>query len=323
MKILITKPINTIAMKILEKAGHSVTTWDKAETLSYELLKSVSKDFDALITMLSDRIDSSFLEENSHLKVITNYAVGYNNIDTQTATRLKIAIGNTPDVLTQATADLAFALLLNISRKITTSASDAKNGLWKGWEPLGYIGQNLRAKTLGIYGAGRIGQEFASLCKKAFDMEIIYCARSSKKEFENSLGATKVEFSQLLSASDIISIHCDLNEDTKEVFDIESFRKMKKTSLLINTARGQIIKQDDLLRAVRDKLIYSAGLDVTEPEPLPKDHPLYNESDILITPHIGSATTEARYKMAEIVAENILCGFEQRKLAGDVNKLFQ
>ena len=322
MKILITSPIIADATDILEAQGHTVTTWKGQESITYQELKNLAKDHDCIISMLSDRIDKEFLEDNKHLKVITNYAVGHNNIDSKTATSLNIAIGNTPDVLTEATADLALCLLLDVSRKISHSFSETKNGKWNGWEALGYIGQSLRRKTLGIFGAGRIGQKFATTMQRGFDMDIIYTARSSKEDFEKNTGANKVTFDQLLEQSDVISVHCDLNESTKDLFNKETFSKMKKNSIFINTARGQVHNEEDLLSALVEKTIWGAGLDVTNPEPIAKDSPLLFNENVVITPHIGSATLEARKAMAKIVAQNILNGLKGKKLAGDVNKIF-
>jgi glyoxylate reductase len=282
-----------------------------------------AKQHDGLITMLSDKIDKEFLEENSHLKVITNYAVGFNNIDVETATKLNIAIGNTPDVLTEATADLALCLLLDVSRKISSSVIDTKDGKWNGWEPLGYIGQSLRRKKIGIFGAGRIGQKLASTLKNAFDMEIVYTTRTKRPAFEKETGATKVDFNELLETSDVLSVHCDLNETTNGIFNKEAFDKMKSSSIFINTARGQVHNEQDLLIALENKSIWGAGLDVTNPEPIAKTSKLLKNENVTITPHIGSATLSARTEMAKIVATNIVNAFECKKLAGDVNNLFK
>lgn len=322
MNVFITAPIMSKTQELLEAQGHKVVTWSKPTSITHDELHTNAKKADALVTMLSDKIDANFLKQNTHLKVITNYAVGYNNIDIDAATKHGIAIGNTPDVLTEATADLALALMINISRKITLSNIETKNGKWKGWEPLGYLGQNLRRKKLGIIGAGRIGQHFATTCKHAFDMEIFYTARSTKGEFESTTNARKVELDTLLKNSDVVSIHCDLNEQTENLINKESLSLMKSSAILINTARGAIINERDLLMALKQKSIWGAGLDVTNPEPMDKSSELLLHPSVLVTPHIGSATLEARELMCEMVAKNIIFGLEKKSLAGDVNKLF-
>jgi glyoxylate reductase len=322
MKIFISAPIHTKAIHLLENAGHSVKVWDKDSYITHSELLEKAKDADALITMLSDNIDEDFLRSNTHLKVITNYAVGHNNINSKVATELGIAIGNTPDVLTEATADLALSLLMNVSRMITQSNIDSKNGKWKAWEPLGYIGKNIRRKTLGIIGAGRIGQHFATTCAKGFDMNVIYTSRSNKSDFENSISAKKVQIEELLKTSDVISIHCDLNDETNNLINKETIKYMKESVIIINTSRGAVINEDDLLDALNTNKVWAAGLDVTNPEPMHKDSPLMNHERVLITPHIGSATDEAREMMSELVAKNIINALECKSLAGDVNKIF-
>lgn len=315
MRIFITKPILDTAIAMLQSEGHEVVIHNNGTPINKETLYREARKSDALITMLSDNIDREFLSANNHLRVISNYAVGFNNIDIQAATELGIKIGNTPDVLTEATADLALSLLLNVSRKVNESMRSIEEGNWTDWEPLGFIGQSLRGKTLGVFGAGRIGQCFADTCRNAFGMKVIYCSRTEKKDFY----ATKVEFDQLLTQSDVISVHCDLNEETKDLFNQKAFNKMKSTSIFINTARGQIHNERDLERAIKDEVIWGAGLDVTNPEPLAKSSPLLPLQNVVITPHIGSATLSARTQMCELVATNILNGLKGDTLAAGVN----
>ena len=315
MRIFITKPILNTATSMLQSEGHEVVIHNSGSPISKETLYKEAQKSDALITMLSDNIDKEFLSANSHLKVISNYAVGFNNIDIQTATELGIKIGNTPDVLTEATADLALSLLLDVSRKVTESMRSIQEGKWTDWEPLGFIGQSLRGKTIGVFGAGRIGQCFADTCRRAFGMNVIYCARTEKEQFN----AKKVEFDQLLSESDVLSVHCDLNSETENLFNKNTFSKMRETTIFINTARGQIHNEEDLERALRDRTIWGAGLDVTNPEPLHKSSALLSLPNVVITPHIGSATLDARTRMCELVATNILNGLNGDTLTAGVN----
>ena len=315
MKIFITDKILNNTSNILEEKGHEVHVHNGDSPITAEELMTHARESDALITMLSDKIDREFLEQNQHLRVISNYAVGYNNIDVEAASEFNIKIGNTPDVLTEATADLALGLLLNVSRRINESMLSIKEGNWTNWEPLGFIGQSLRGKTLGILGAGRIGRCFADTCRNAFGMKVIYCSRTEKSEFKGQ----KVEFDELLSQSDVLSVHCDLNSETENLFNKKSFEQMKSTAIFINTARGQVHNGEDLEQALRDKTIWGAGLDVTNPEPLPQDSPLLSLSNVVITPHIGSATLTARTKMCELVAINILNGLNGDKLTAGVN----
>lgn len=315
MKVFVTKSILPNGITLLEENGHTVEVYEGKSPLSKKTLCEKAKASDALITMLSDQIDREFLKENTHLKVIANYAVGYNNIDIQAATDFGIKVSNTPDVLTDATADLALALLMDVSRKVTMSMNSIKAGRWTGWEPLGFIGQSLRGKTLGVFGAGRIGQRFANTCRKAFDMNIIYCARSEKEHFN----ATKVSFDQLLEDSDVISAHCDLNTETEGLFNKTAFSKMKDTAIFINTARGQIHNEEDLTQALIENTIWGAGLDVTNPEPMSKDSKLLKLSNIVITPHIGSATDTARGQMSTLVAKNVIEGLAGQKMSSGLN----
>ncbi len=315
MKIFITKSILPSGITLLKEQGHTVEVYEENTPISKETLYEKAKTSDALITMLSNQIDREFIKENNHLKVIANYAVGFNNIDVEAATEHGIKVGNTPDVLTEATADMALALLMDVSRKTSESFQSIKDGHWTGWEPKGFLGQSLRGKTLGIFGAGRIGQCFANTCRLAFGMNVIYCARTEKDNFQ----ATKVSFEDLLDQSDVISVHCDLNNETKELFDIEAFKKMKETSIFINTSRGQVHNEADLELALREKIIWGAGLDVTNPEPMNPKSKILELPNITITPHIGSATITAREEMSLLVATNILNGLNGEELKAGVN----
>ncbi|MBG07866.1 MAG: D-glycerate dehydrogenase [Halobacteriovoraceae bacterium] len=306
--IFITRKIPEVAKKLLYEEGYAIDLWDKEEPPTYEELIQRCQKADGLISMLSDRMDEAFFRACPHLKVIANYAVGVNNIDLEAAAKNNIPIGNTPDVLTEATSDLALGLILNLTRKIVPATQNAKQGEWKKWEPLGFLGMELKNKTLGIIGMGRIGQSLAKKAQNGFGMNIVYSSRSQTKEIDPSFKRKTLK--ELLQSSDIVSLHTDLNPSTRKLIDHKEFEIMKKHAYLINTSRGEIINQEALVKALQEGLIEGAGLDVTAPEPLPLEHPLFQTPNTLITPHIGSATLEARNLMATLAAKNIIAGLK-------------
>lgn len=314
MKVIISRPIPDLAIQLIEQSGGQAEILSKPLNINTPGLKNA----DALITMLSDCIDEAFLKTHSHLKCIANYAVGFNNIDVKTANELGIKIGNTPNVLTHATAELAFGLLHCVARNIIPANQNANNGEWKSWEPLGFLGTSLQTKTIGIYGMGRIGAELAKMCFNAYKMSIIYTARQRKTQMERDFFAEKCSFEKLCQWSDIISIHCPLSEETREVFNQEAFQKMQKKPIIINTARGEIIHQPSLVEALKSGWIRGAGLDVTTPEPLPPSHELFQFKNVVITPHIGSATQKAREDMAELAAKNVIAAIEGKPMPAPV-----
>ena len=316
-KVLITRAILPDGIDLLKAAGYEVQVSELNRPMNYEELKSKAHYFDALITMLSDRIDQEFLQANSQLKVIANYAVGFNNIDIEAASALNIQIGNTPDVLTDATAEVALGLMIAASRNFHQAQISAKNGLWKNWHPTEHLGFALSGKTLGIVGFGRIGQCLASMCYHALKMKIVYVSRTDKT---NSLEAKRVELSKLLKESDFISIHTQLNNETQYMIGKAEFASMKKNAVLINTSRGEIINQAELIKALKENLIFAAGLDVTDPEPLPMDNELFQLKNAIVLPHIGSATFEARRAMSILAAKNIIAGLVGIELPEWVNR---
>jgi glyoxylate reductase len=315
-KVFITRKILSDGPDLLREEGLMVETNDLDQPMTYEALKSKARHFDALITMLTDQIDEEFLRYNSHLKVISNYAVGFNNIDIKKAHEQGILIGNTPDVLTEATAEVALGLMISASRNFKEAEKSASLGLWKNWHPTMHLGYALKGKTLGIIGMGRIGQRLAEMCFHAFKMKIIYMAHTKK---ENTLGALKVELSELIAKSDFISLHVPLNDSTQKIIGEKEFLSMKKNAVLINTARGQLIDQEALINALKNSSIFAAGLDVTDPEPLPFSNELFQLKNVIVLPHIGSATYEARKAMSILAAKNIIAGLKGQKLEAPVN----
>ncbi len=316
-KVVISRNIVGPATEIFNKNNTEVVVWDKQETITKGQLIDLTKDADALISMLADQIDKEFIDQCPNLKVISNYAVGFNNIDVAYATEKGIKVGNTPDVLTDATADIAFSLLINVARRIKESSNELDK--WQTWEPMGYLGPRLKGKTVGIVGMGRIGQAMAYKCHFGWDMNVLYTANTPKLDAEKAMGAKRVELDQLLKESDFISLHCPLTPETKHLFNKEAFKKMKNSSIFINTARGDVVVQEDLIEAIKSKEIWGAGLDVTTPEPLPMDNPLHQLKNVVITPHIGSADFESRAEMSELCAENIIAGLSDKPLKASVN----
>ncbi|MEO8269489.1 MAG: D-glycerate dehydrogenase [Aureliella sp.] len=279
-----------------------------------ELLRGIAGCV-GILALLSDRIDSEVFDAaGDALKVISNFAVGTNNIDVAEAKRRGIAVGNTPDVLTDATADIAVSLLLAVARRIKQSARDVEEGEWKTWEPRGWIGLDLAGKTLGIAGMGRIGAAVAQRLCGGWQMQLVYTARHPKPELDSRWGARHVELPELLATSDFVSLHVPLTSQTQHMIDAQALSLMKPTSVLINTARGEVVEQDALEQALREGRIFGAGLDVCTPEPLPLDSPLLQLDNCLILPHIGSATVDTRNAMAERAANNLLAGIHGKPL---------
>ena len=314
-KVLITRSILNDGLKLLESSGIDLIINPQNRPLSYHELCDMAKKVDAIISMLDDKIDEAFLKNNSHLKVISNYAVGFNNIDIKTAKELNIKIGNTPDVLTEATAEVAMGLMIATTRNFLSSNLAAKRGDWHGWHPTAHLGHSLKGKNLGIIGMGRIGLRVAEMAHFAFGMNILYYSNSEK---QTSFVSKKLSLNELLKESDVVSLHLPLNSNTHNIIRSEHFQMMKSNAVLINTARGEIIDQTALILALKEKSIFAAGLDVTSPEPLPIENELYKLENAIILPHIGSASFEARRAMSVIAAKNIIAGLNNQELVGSV-----
>lgn len=284
-----------------------------------ELLAGV-RGVDGILSLLSDRIDAEVMDAaGPQLKVISNFAVGFNNVDVAEATARGIAVGNTPDVLTDATADIAVALILAAARRVREGWQSVVDGGWKTWEPLGWIGQDLSGKTLGIVGMGRIGQAVAQRLVPGWRMKLLYTSRERKPEIDRQLGGRHTQLEELLSACDFVSLHVALNAHTRHLINGTALALMKPTAVLVNTARGEVIDQVALETALRTGQLFAAGLDVCDPEPLPTDSPLLKLHNCLILPHIGSATVTARNAMAERSANNLIAGIQGRPLPFAVN----
>ena len=320
MKVFATRVITDAGVQLMQQAGITVTQWQEKRDLTREELIAFCKQHEALIVAGPVKIDKEFLYECRHLKVIATHGVGYDHIDIETATELNIPVGNTPGVVDHATAETAFLLMLAVSRKVIHNHKRIINGQWSFFDPTQNLGIEISGKTLGIFGLGNIGFEMARLCKIAFNMKVIYCNRTNNLRAEQELNASKVSFDDLLKQSDVLSVHSVLSNETKEVFNKDAFGKMKSSSIFINTARGGIHNEVDLTEALKNRTIWGAGLDVTNPEPMSPDNPLLNLEYATVLPHIGTSTEETRIKMVTLIAENIIAGLKGEKVPYVVNK---
>jgi glyoxylate reductase len=303
-RVLVTRALPEAGLVRLHQSCDVTIFSDERQPTRAELIELLPR-YDALLCTLVDGIDRDVLQAGEKLQVISNYAVGYNNIDISAATTLGIPVTNTPGVLTNATADMAFALLMAVTRRIVESDAFVRAGKWTGWEPQMLLGMELGGKTLGIVGAGRIGLAFAKRAR-AFEMNVLYNNRRRLDEAtEREYGLTYVDLDTLVEQSDVVSLHLPYSHESHHLFDAQMFQRMKRTAYLINTARGPIVDEAALVDALRDGEIAGAGLDVFEEEP--QVHPgLLSLANVVLAPHLGSATLETRTKMAELAAENVV-----------------
>lgn len=276
---------------------------------------------DGVITLLTDRVDEELLESaGESLKVVSNYAIGVDNVDIAAATARKILVCNTPDVLTETTADLTFALILSGSRRLIEGVELVRRGDWLTWEPQLLLGQDVFGATLGVVGLGRIGAAVARRGANGFGMKVIYLDPEPTSAVELELGARRANsLEELLGEADVVSLHAPLTPETHHMLNDETLALMKDSAVLINTARGPLIDTDALTRALQESRIAFAGLDVTEPEPLPADHPLVGLQNCIVVPHIGSASKATRRKMATMAAENLLSALRGERPPHAVN----
>ncbi|MBC8352141.1 MAG: D-glycerate dehydrogenase [Planctomycetes bacterium] len=319
-KVFVTREIPAAGLdKVVATCDADV--WPEHLPPSRDILLQRIAGCEGILSLLTEKVDAEFMDAaGPQLKVISNFAVGFNNIDMEEATRRGIRVGNTPDVLTDATADMAFALLISASRRIVESQDYIRAGKWQTWEPLGHIGVDLIGQTIGIVGMGRIGFAMAKRCHGGFGMKVLYHDKYRNEAAERELGAQQVDADTLLMESDFVSVHTDLNETTSGMFNASAFRKMKCTAVFINSARGPIHNQKDLHDALKSSEIFAAGLDVTDPEPIPMNDPLLTLPNCVIAPHIASATVSSRDGMAEIAADNLIAGMKGEPLRCWVNR---
>jgi lactate dehydrogenase-like 2-hydroxyacid dehydrogenase len=284
-----------------------------------EMLRHVA-GVDGLLSMSTDPIDELLLERaGPQLKVVSTFAVGYDNIDVAACTRRGIAVGNTAGVLTETTADGAFALLMAIARRLPEGYDYVRQGNWRAWMPTLLLGPDVHGATLGILGFGRIGREVAKR-GRGFDMQVLYYnTHLASAEDEARLGVRRATLDEVLAQSDFVSLHVNLTPETRHLMNRTTFARMKPTAMLVNTSRGPVVDSDDLYDALKDGVIAAAGLDVTEPEPLPADHKLLTLPNCLVVPHIASASVATRGKMASAASQNLLAGLKREPLTSWVN----
>jgi glyoxylate reductase len=318
-KVLITRNFFNEAIDLIKTVAQVEVYPSEEDPIPRETLLDKVQDIDGLLPMLTDRIDEELFDRSRNLKVVSNYAVGYNNIDVDEATKRNIMITNTPDVLTDTTADCAFLLLMAISRRLVEVDNYVRDGKWvKAWGPKMLLGSDITGKTLGIIGLGRIGKAMIHRAQ-GFKMKVLYhdTSRDIKKERE-----LKIEYRSLdniLAESDYISLHVPLTDGTHQMINESRLKKMKKTAFLINTSRGPVIDEAALIKALKEKWIAGAGLDVHDKEPIQLDNPLLKLDNVVLTPHIGSATTETRLAMAMKAATNLTKALKGEKPPDLVN----
>ena len=284
-----------------------------------ELLRRVA-GVDGLVSMLTERVDAELLDAaGPQLKVVSNYAVGFDNIDVPEVTRRRIPAGNTPGVLTETTADLAFTLLMAAARRVDEGSRYVRERRWRTWGPMLLLGVDVHGATLGIVGFGRIGREMAKRAS-GFGMRVLYHdVQAASPEDERALNARHVELDELLAESDFVSLHVNLTDETRHLIGADALRRMKPTAVLVNTSRGPVVDPVALHEALRDGEIFAAALDVTDPEPIPADDPLLTLDNCLVVPHIASASGVTRGRMAAIAADNLLAGLRGERLPHAIN----
>ena len=316
-KVFVTRVIPEKGLELIREFCEVDVWQDRMPPPRQELLKHV-RGTDGLLCLLTDRVDGNVMDTAGEaLKVISNLAVGFDNIDVPAATARGIPVGNTPDVLTDATADFAFTLLMAAGRRLLEADRYIRAGKWNTWDPMALLGVDMKGATLGLAGFGRIGKAMARRAR-GFDMRVIYYDPKDK-EPDPKIKATRVDFETLLRESDFISLHTPLTPDTRHLIDSQALSGMKPTAVLINTSRGPVVDLEALYEAMNEKRIFAAALDVTDPEPLPPDHPLYTLDNVIIAPHIASASRATRDKMAMMAARNLIAGLKGERLPNCVN----
>jgi len=319
MNVFATRILPAEGSRLLRENGVDLIEYsEKTELRPEELIRQCAKA-DALISSGPNKLNRNFFSHCRHLKAVSLLSVGFDNVDLTAATDYGIPVGNTPGVLNNATADTAFLLMLSVARNAFYMHRSILEGKWGFYEPTANLGIELNGKILGIYGMGRIGMNFARKCAAAFDMDIYYHNRRRNVEAEMEIGAKWVPFDVLLSLSDIISVHASLNPESAHAFNVATFKKMKSSAIFINTARGAIHDERDLINALTNGEIYGAGLDVMLNEPCSPDNPLLTLPNVCVLPHIGSATVEARNAMSILAAQNILAALKNDRMPHVVN----
>jgi glyoxylate reductase len=315
--VAVTRKIPDAGLEPLREATE-VKLWDQELPPSPEELDALLEGCTGAITLLTDRIDGSVLDRHSSLRVISNFAVGYDNIDVPAATERGVLVCNTPEVLTNATADHTWALLLAAARRIPESMTYVRDGKWKTWGPLLLLGREVSGATIGIVGLGRIGKEVAKRAR-GFNMRVLAFDPFEDAAFAREHQVTYVPLEQLLTESDFVTLHVALTPETQHLIGAAELGAMKPTAILVNASRGPVVDTGALVDALRNGSILGAALDVTDPEPLPADHPLVNMTNCIVVPHTASATVQTRDQMAELAARNLLAGLRGERPPAAVN----
>ncbi|MBT5201287.1 MAG: D-glycerate dehydrogenase [Thaumarchaeota archaeon] len=312
-RVFLTRTLHDFALKELRKK-YQIEVHSGKIPIPKNILEKKIKNIDGLICFPYDKIDDTMMDMAENLKAISTYSVGFDHVDITHAKKKKIRVGYTPEVLTDATADLAFSLMMDVMRRVTEGDKIIRKGSWRQiYGAYDYVGLDLQGKTLGILGLGRIGSTLAKRAK-AFDMKLVYHSRNRvSKTREKALGIKYVSWEKLITQSDVISIHVPHTTQTDKLFDAKIFKKMKKSAVLINTARGKVINEKDLVLALKKNIIAGAGLDVFETEPISNTHPLTKLDNVVLAPHIGSSTKETREEMARLTVKNLNLGILGKK----------
>ena len=316
-KVFVTRPLPNEAMDKIQSACDAKVWEHELPPSRNALLRNVA-DIEGLLSLLTDKVDEELMNRARKLKVVSNCAVGFDNIDVQEATKRGIIVGNTPGVLTDTVADLAFGLLIAAARRVVEGDRVVRAGKWKTWGPMILLGQDVYNTTIGIIGLGRIGSAVAKRAK-GFGMKVLYTGRGRHPQAETELGAEYAELDRLLAQSDFITLHTNLTPETYHLIGEKQFEKMKRTAVLVNTSRGPIVDNTALYSALKSGKIAYAALDVTEPEPLPAHHPLLTLDNLIVVPHIASASVATRTKMAVMAVDNLIAGLKGEMPPNPVN----
>ena len=305
-KVWVTRRIPEAGLELLREVA-DVDVWEDDLPPPREVILEKIVDLDGILALLTDRMDAEVMDRAPRLKVIANYAVGFDNVDVPAATARGILVGNTPGVLTETTADLAFALLMAAARHIVPGDRYTREGRWKTWGPLLFLGQDIHHATLGLVGLGRIGSEMAKRAR-GFDMRVRYFDPTRSAAAERELGVEYADMETILRESDFVSLHTPLSPQTRHLIGRRELAMMKPTAILINTSRGPVVDQAALYDALKNKTIYAAGLDVFDVEPIPEADPLLTLDNVVVVPHIASASVHTRTRMATLAAQNLVAG---------------
>ena len=317
-RVFVTRELPERGLSIIKKRFNA-EVWLREAPPPKRVIVSKVKNVDALVPLLTDPIDSEVMDAAPKLKIISQVAVGFDNIDVKSATSRGIVVTNTPGVLTETTADFAWALLMAVARRVVEADRYVRKGKWKvGWHPMMMMGRDVYGATHGVVGLGRIGQAVARRAR-GFSMKILYCDTVPREQEEKELGAKRVDFETLLRESDFVSLHVPLTKETTHLIGAKQLSLMKKTAFLVNNSRGKVVNEKALYTALKNRRIAGAGLDVFEQEPTPRANPLLTLDNVVVAPHASSSSFETRSRMAEMVAENLVAFFEGKRPPNLVN----